>query len=381
MLDLFLVASVFTSLIVLYWQFGEKRKSDPISFTVHSRPPEDPSYESNESRPMSPSKGRMFFAKESNPLTANVFHPDRSDVKLVIVLVGLPARGKSFIAFKIGRYLRWLGHQTKIFEEHFRSNNSNKQLDEALTWLKEGGGQICIYDDTNHTRERRVEVLERIRLGLPNVRLMFIESVCDRDRLINDNIAFHVEEIPEQDIDELKERIRSMEGDYEAMSPSNCSGVSFIKIYNGGDSIFVHKIWGYLPSRIASLLMNIRLRSIPMFFSRHGQSMFNLEDRIGGDSGLSPAGQDYAHKLGDFVKQHPILRESKTVWHSTLRRTKETAEFTGAANVVEWHNLREIDAGLCEGMTYGEVEAQMPQEFKDRAKDKLNYRYPRLVTH
>lgn len=35
--------------------------------------------------------------------------------KLVIVMVGLPARGKSYITKKMARYLNWLQHDTKIF--------------------------------------------------------------------------------------------------------------------------------------------------------------------------------------------------------------------------------------------------------------------------
>jgi 6-phosphofructo-2-kinase/fructose-2,6-biphosphatase len=35
--------------------------------------------------------------------------------QLAIVLVGLPARGKTFTAAKLTRYLRWLGHDTKHF--------------------------------------------------------------------------------------------------------------------------------------------------------------------------------------------------------------------------------------------------------------------------
>ncbi|KAI5818935.1 hypothetical protein BZA77DRAFT_290963 [Pyronema omphalodes] len=35
--------------------------------------------------------------------------------KLVIVMVGLPARGKSYVTKKLARYLNWLQHDTKIF--------------------------------------------------------------------------------------------------------------------------------------------------------------------------------------------------------------------------------------------------------------------------
>ncbi len=34
---------------------------------------------------------------------------------LVIALVGLPARGKSYTGRKISRYLKWLGYRTKVF--------------------------------------------------------------------------------------------------------------------------------------------------------------------------------------------------------------------------------------------------------------------------
>ena len=35
--------------------------------------------------------------------------------RLALVLVGLPARGKTYTAAKLTRYLRWLGHDTKHF--------------------------------------------------------------------------------------------------------------------------------------------------------------------------------------------------------------------------------------------------------------------------
>ena len=43
--------------------------------------------------------------------------------------------------------------------------------------------------------------------------------------------------------------------------------------------------------------------SLP-FYYRHGQSEYNAIGRIGGDSGLSTHGVNYARKLADFVEEH-----------------------------------------------------------------------------
>lgn len=39
--------------------------------------------------------------------------------------VGLPARGKTFTAAKLTRYLRWLGHETKHFNVGKVTDNYN----------------------------------------------------------------------------------------------------------------------------------------------------------------------------------------------------------------------------------------------------------------
>jgi len=81
-----------------------------------------------------------------------------------------------------------------------------------------------------------------------------------------------------------------------------------------------------------------------------------------------------------------------------MNRTKDTAQFIDhptiqasfddAANNVSSHdwiqmrpmarrNLDELYAGLCDGMTYKEIEEVYPEEFNARQSEKLAYRYPR----
>ena len=41
------------------------------------------------------------------------YNPRFVNIPTVIVLVGLPARGKTYVAKKLGRYLNWIGIKTK----------------------------------------------------------------------------------------------------------------------------------------------------------------------------------------------------------------------------------------------------------------------------
>lgn len=42
---------------------------------------------------------------------------------------------------------------------------------------------------------------------------------------------------------------------------------------------------------------------------------------------------------------------------------------------IAWRNLDELDAGVCDGMTYEEVATKMPEEYGARKRDKFHYRY------
>src|SRR6185437_6409309 len=64
------------------------------------------------------------------------------------------------------------------------------------------------------------------------------------------------------------------------------------------------------------------------------------------------------------------------VWTSTLKRTIATAEALGRP-FRQWRALDEIDAGVCDGMTYAEIARLMPHEYEGRSTDKFRYRYPR----
>jgi 6-phosphofructo-2-kinase / fructose-2,6-biphosphatase 2 len=67
-----------------------------------------------------------------------------------------------------------------------------------------------------------------------------------------------------------------------------------------------------------------------------------------------------------------------TIWTSTLKRTIQTARHLASETgwkTLEWKALDELESGVCDGMTYEEIECQYPDDFKARDDDKYNYRY------
>jgi broad specificity phosphatase PhoE/predicted kinase len=344
-------------------------------------------------------------------------HPHPRDVSPhILAMVGLPARGKTSIARKISRYLSWLGHPTRVFNvgsyrrsllgahqpaDFFDPKNPEGRraldemaaaaLDDMLEWLG-SGGEVAIYDATNSTRARRQHVHERCHAaGFP---VVFIESICDDERIIEANVretklrSPDYEGVdPEEAVRDFRRRISHYARAYE---PVGDPEKTYIKIIDVGRQVVLNRIKGYLPARLVPLLMNMHLAPRPIWLTRHGESAFNQHGLLGGDSDLSPLGEDYARSLAAFIRERARelgeaagapgepawTSDHVVVWTSSLKRTIQTATpFT--QRTVPWRALDEIDAGVCEGMTYEDIRQTMPDVFAARAADKFRYRYPR----
>ncbi|KAI0646743.1 bifunctional 6-phosphofructo-2-kinase/fructose-2,6-bisphosphate 2-phosphatase [Trametes meyenii] len=339
-----------------------------------------------------------------------VAKPDYSEAKIVLAMVGLPARGKSYLSNKLMRYLKWLEYDVKVFnvgqlrrsrarqkaqqsgkrEDHtasyFSHNNqeatrirdqlANDSLEMLIQWLKEGGN-VGIHDATNSTKERRQKIVDRVSKE-KGIVVIFLESVCDDPAIIAANIALKVSsgdpDYKDMSREEAKadfeRRIREYEAVYETITEPH---LSYLRIKNVGSQVTLCHIHGYLQSRIAFYLMNLHLKPRSIFFSRHGESQYNVEGKIGGDSPLSERGMRYARALPALITDN-IGDAPLTVWTSTLQRTIQTAQDLPYTKLT-WKSLDELDAGVCDGMTYEEIEQAYPDDFANRDEDKFNYRY------
>lgn len=96
-------------------------------------------------------------------------------------------------------------------------------------------------------------------------------------------------------------RIEHYQEQYEPLDEERESDLSFMKIYNTGEKVLVHKHEGHIQSRIVYYLMNIHIVPRTIYLTRHGESLMNLEGRIGGDSNLTERGREYSKALAEYI--------------------------------------------------------------------------------
>jgi 6-phosphofructo-2-kinase len=441
--------------------------------------------------------------------------------KLVIVMVGLPARGKSYIVKKIARYLNWLQHPTEIFNvgnrrriaagggqtlpnksidsqlrESVRKMSVNttapsaivdqkdmlpppaiatqilvngepnhvpptpqtsqpiplpapqqmdqsaaffdpdnvkafqlreqvalETLDELLDYVLNGGGSVGILDATNSTLERRKMVMNHIRERAgAELGVLFLESRCIDQNLLESNMRLKLSGPDYKDrgdpaaaLADFKKRVQMYEKTYVPLGKyEEDNNMPYIQMIDVGRKIVAHQIKGFLSIQAATYLMNFNLAPRQIWLTRHGESIDNVNGRIGGDSPLSPDGIRYAKALAAFIASERALWEKRQrekqasthfpplpgdatppnpeytrqtsnqeerhfcVWTSMLKRSIDTAQFFNEDefDVKQMRMLNELNAGEFDGMTYEQIKTEHHEQYELRKKDKLHYRYP-----
>uniref|UniRef100_A0A8C8MBG8 6-phosphofructo-2-kinase domain-containing protein n=1 Tax=Oncorhynchus tshawytscha TaxID=74940 RepID=A0A8C8MBG8_ONCTS len=292
----------------------------------------------------------------------------------LIVTVGLPARGKTYISKKLTRYLNWIG----VFPTLLCRQCASTALNDVRQYLADGG-HVAVFDATNTTRERRETITAFAEQN--GFKVFFVESVCEDPEVIAENIVQVKLGSPdytncntEEAMEDFKKRIKCYENSYETLDEVLDRHLSYIKIMDVGRRYLVNQVQDHIQSRIVYYLMNIHITPRSIYLCRHGESDLNVKGCIGGDSGLSPRGKEFAKYLHQFIQSQEI--SDLKVWTSQMKRTIQTAEAVSVP-YEQWKALNEIDAGVCEEMMYEEIQQHYPLEFAMRDQDKYRYRYPK----
>lgn len=239
------------------------------------------------------------------------------DTRIVVVMVGLPARGKSLIAQKgmrpsypynrhelkltqthelVVRYLRWLSIRAKTFNvgsyrrqdtpqptahffdtsnkdgERMRHAAAEAAVNDMLKWFKSDGGIVAILDATNSTKARRRWVRERCDAN--GIETLFVESKCDSEETIMANIIevkttspdYHGQD-PEEAALDFRNRIRNYEKVYQTIDEDE-KDLTYVKLIDVGKQVIINQIRDYLQSRVVYYLMNLHIRPRSIWLSR-----------------------------------------------------------------------------------------------------------------
>ena len=319
--------------------------------------------------------------------------------KLYIVMVGLPARGKSTIATKLkenlvhnsvrtrifnnGELRRKMIHENTSFPDFFNpKNKEGAALREkiALTNMQAAkqfinrDGHVAILDATNVASERR----SRIRALLNDHPILFIECINDDEDILSASILRKIDLrefghlTQEEAIQSFRQRIAYYQLVY---TPLDKEG-SFIRLDSLNNRILEEELSSDIPyhDQIRDFLVTDTVKNL--FLIRHGETDFNLEDRIGGDSPLTPKGEEQAQALAEYFKKKRI----PLIFTSERMRTIQTAEPIKAlqteCTIIPLREFNEINSGICECLSYEEIKTSLPHVYYERKKDKYNYVYP-----
>lgn len=319
--------------------------------------------------------------------------------KLYIVMVGLPARGKSTVALRLYEGLNSDGLKAAIFNngelrrlycgpesslpDFYRPGNKEgrskrEQLAQinarsARAFLADGG-DVAILDATNASRGRR----DFLRRQLSDHPILFIECVIDDAELLELNVQrkTRMAEFAHLPAAEAASCFLERIGYYQSMYTSPADEGCYICVDTLRNTILDERMADKVPHyiRIRDVLVSDWVRAL--YLARHGQSCFNVEGRIGGDASLTELGREQARALA----RHFYDKHIPYIFTSLRRRACETAAPIIAehpeAVVIELSELDEIDAGICDSMRYADIRTIMPEEFAARSHDKYHYVYP-----
>ncbi|KAF5386441.1 hypothetical protein D9757_005843 [Collybiopsis confluens] len=286
--------------------------------------------------------------------------------KILVITIGLPARGKTHISRALERYLRWMGVKTQVVSlgdfrrktlggaqklppDYFHLGEKSpetlalrrKILDgcEQHIWDFFKTGQVVIYDANNGTRAARQLLAEKFHNK--GIHVIFLESLCDNKEIIEANIrSVKISSPdyrgwnPDDAVEDYYTRIQDHEKYYETVEEKDWP---YIRILNVGEKIMVNvsrtsstnkRTYAHSSSEYQGIptskshcvatvdddahSSDIQSRIVFFVMNIHNRprtiyfarsGQSLIEHSYKADSDLSPAGWEYAEKLKDFVLQ------------------------------------------------------------------------------
>jgi hypothetical protein len=308
---------------------------------------------------------------------------------LAIIMVGLPATGKSFTSRNLSRYLRWLGFDTftfsaakyrqdmlqghKIKAEFFDSSNqdflhkrtqvADATLKDMINWFKRPGvaTSVAIMDASNTIHERRRII--KGALDEIGVKTIFVECVYETEGLLNEHLSFlHLlspdyESLQSSEAQEdYMQRIKFYRTNYATVNELDGS---FIKLINGGQQIILNEVSGFLPSKIIFYLMNLHFGSKKIFLQPFANEM-SFDSAV--------------QNCKDLLKENPKL----SVWTAPDLLSNNHMKTT----VVDYKSqLTALNMANLESLSPSQIAELYPEEVTKQLKNPYKHRFPRCESY
>ncbi|KAI0490911.1 6-phosphofructo-2-kinase-domain-containing protein [Xylaria cf. heliscus] len=355
-------------------------------------------------------------------MSGRLFHSGR----IAIVMVGLPARGKTHISVSMARYLQWLGVKTRIFhlgdyrratvgqgndvpEDYFYPDASpasvmlrqkilKKCREDIYAWLNHENGQVAIYDAVNPTATGRRSLAKEF--ARHDVQTLFLESYVDDDNILRENarnVKIGSPDFANMDPDEAaKLYLRRMGTKIPTFETMNEKELNYIKMINAGQKFFYNNVsFNYLSHRIVFYLTNTHIKTRATYFVRAGAAQG--EESYKADAPLSEEGIRYSQVMAETLLKHreqehaalvaqggtTVPMRQLTVWCSTRVRTLQTADaFKGRGfKVRQRTQMSQINPGVCERLSERAIRRLYPEEIEKHELDPYHHRYPRAESY
>ncbi|KAI0016214.1 6-phosphofructo-2-kinase-domain-containing protein [Xylariomycetidae sp. FL0641] len=355
-------------------------------------------------------------------MSGRLFHSGR----IAIVMVGLPARGKTHISVSMARYLQWLGVKTRIFhlgdyrratvgegadvpEDYFYPDASpasvmlrqkilKKCREDIYAWLNHENGQVAIYDAVNPTCSGRRSLAKEF--AKHDVQTLFLESYVDDEKLLRENarnVKIASPDFADMDPDEAAKlylkRITTKIPMFETMDEKE---LNYIKMINAGRKFFYNNVsFNYLSHRIVFYLTNTHIKTRATYFVRAGTT--TEEESFKADAPLSEEGMKYARVMAETLLKHreqeraaqvaqgnaDVPLRPLTVWCSTRLRSMQTADAfkDRGFRVRQRSQMSQINPGVCERLSERAIRRLYPDEIEKHELDPYHHRYPRAESY
>lgn len=310
--------------------------------------------------------------------------------RLVICVIGLPYRGKTFTATRLQRYLNFFhGADCRLFDvcaymqhsgtsvyenqeknaqqlrsdlgdflqadETYSQNMKSAEDQEFLKKNVDSGRNAIIYSSNSYEgfsekwsgtgKERRRWIYEQLEdMGRSSkskfrAKLIFVEIICTDSLVVDQNLSSKLvasgstgnfSDVLEKA--EIEKRLLQYSRKYVTLQADGSEDdLCYIKLINYGEKVVTNKMRGYLPMRVVQFLSNLHTKTHTIYITRHGQSEYNLVGKLGGNPPLTEAGKEYARRLAKFAEESVCKDDAGKVrkarlWTSSLQRTILTAE-------------------------------------------------------